>query len=89
LEQDCLRGTPDLVGDTIDFVRLNLTSNITTAGFNEDGSWFAESNLRGRWDIWGTGPNVVPVSEPDVLILLSSGLGGLVAIRRRGWKNSP
>jgi hypothetical protein len=69
----------DLSGKDIDFVRLIVNSvSVTHDEYSQTSSW----NV--TWQFWGS--DITPVPEPSTMLLLGSGLLGLIALRRR-FKN--
>jgi hypothetical protein len=67
-----------LAGQTIDFLRLNITQDdIQLAGTGFTRTFSA------NWQVWGGGPMVSPVPEPETLTMWALGIGLLAWASRR------
>jgi hypothetical protein len=78
----------DLQGNTIDFIRRVIFTNTLTPEPGD--SQFFLYNVDVSWEVWGTGPAVSPIPEPNTLTLLSVGIGltwfATVMLRRRPFQ---
>ena len=84
-------GSPDLMGNTLLFVRLNLTQNEASSVLGADGRLRSEQSFAGAWEFWGIAGVVTPpppiapapVPEPATMTLFGAGLAATAWWRRR------
>ena len=92
-------GSPDLVGNTLLFIRLNVTQNIGSSVLGNDGRLNSQSQLTGSWEFWGIQgvvtppppplPNPAPVPEPATMTLFGAGLAATAWWRRKKQQLEP
>ena len=90
-------GSPDLVGNTLLFIRLSLTENAASSVLGDDGRLNSQSRFTGAWEFWGS-PGVVlppppplpaPVPEPATMTLFGAGLAATAWWRRKKHQLEP
>jgi hypothetical protein len=90
-------GSPDLVGNTLLLVRLNLTLNEATSILGDDGRLNSKSSMAGAWEFWGLAgvvtppppPSPAPVPEPATMTLFGAGLAVTAWWRRKTQQKEP
>jgi MYXO-CTERM domain-containing protein len=80
LESSVFPGNTDFAGHTIDFVRLEILSNVITA-IQIDGVDGIQAAFSLKWTVFGDDPT--PVAEPGTSALLAAGVLAAVRARRR------
>lgn len=96
-ESGWLRGSPDLVGNTLLFVRLALTQNAASSFLGDDGRLHSASSFTGAWEFWGIPgvapppppPLPAPVPEPATMTLFGAGLAATAWWRRKKQQLEP